>query len=324
MLEKKLRVYKSIYKKIVESNKIAFISHIKPDLDTVWSATGFYEVVKNNFPEKKLWLYCFDKIPEKFNFIKNTWLYKNDFNPNDYDLIVFLDSWSKDQTWFDKIFPDLYDKKTYNTLNIDHHKTNQIYWRQNIINLTYSSTTMIVFEILLVNNLFISDEASTCFLAWIYTDTWWFKHSNVDKITFKIAWKLVELWWDFKKIVDNFFYKNKLSTIKLWWKIMKESFISKQEILFSFVNKSMIDSFWCDYDDIAWVVDYLNSVDWISYCSLLTQKWEYVKASLRTLREDIDLTKIAKKFYWWWHKKASWFTTKWKIEIDTNFKIVNF
>jgi hypothetical protein len=50
-------------------------------------------------------------------------------------------------------------------------------------------------------------------------------------------------------------------------------------------------------------------VEWIRYSATLTQKWEYIKWSLRTLREDIDLTKVVNKYGGWWHKKAAWFTT---------------
>jgi nanoRNase/pAp phosphatase (c-di-AMP/oligoRNAs hydrolase) len=65
----------------------------------------------------------------------------------------------------------------------------------------------------------------------------------------------------------------------------------------------------------------LNSADWIKYSVILTQKWEYVKWSLRTLRDDIDLTDLAKKHGWWGHKKASGFTVRGNIE---EFKSLNF
>ncbi len=314
MLEKKKRVYSRIIDKIKSARSIALMSHKNPDIDTLWSATAFFQIVKDNFLHKHIDLICIDTIPEKYKFLANIQNYQQTFHPKDYDLIIFFDSGSKTQTGFDDIFPDLFDGKSYNTLSIDHHITNEIYSKQNIINLTYSATSMIVFEIFYLLNIKISAMAATNILAWIYTDTGWFKHSNVNEITYLIAWKLLELWAQYNLIVDKFFKNNKLSTIKLWWKIFSDSFIDESWVLYSYVNKSMLQSYNCDYEEISWVIDYLNTAENIKYCNLMTQKWEYIKASLRTLRDDIDLTKIAKKFDWGGHKKASWFTTKGQVE----------
>lgn len=322
MIQKKIRVYEKVLAKIIKAQKIAFISHKNPDLDTIWTATWFYEVIKENFPEKKLSLYCIDDIPEKYKFIKHTELYKYNFNPTDYHLIIFLDSWSSDQTWYDCIFPELYDKNTYNTISIDHHISNTIYAKQNILNTKYASTSMIVFEMLYINNLVISKDACTCFLAWIIYDTGWFKHSNVDRVCFLITSKLIKLWAEKDFIVDKFYNTNKLSKIKLWWKILKDSFIDNNWVMNSYVNKTTIDSFWTNYDDINGVVDYLNMAENIKYTKLLTQKWDYVKWSLRTLRDDVDLVSIAKKYNGAWHKKASWFTIKSTVESIKTLNLI--
>lgn len=324
MLEKKLRVYNKLLQKLKNAKKIALVSHKNPDLDTVGSATAFFQMLKDNFSNQYIDLICIDDIPEKYKFLKNTDIYKKDFQPKNYDTLIFFDSWSKTQTWFDQTFLELFDGKTYNTISIDHHITNELYAKQNILNTTYSSTTMILFEIFSMLNLKISKTTATNLMAWIYTDTWWFKHANTNEVTYFLASKLLDLWADIQIIINKFFKTNKLSTIKLWGKILNDSFIDQNGVLFSYVNKSLLDSFWADYEDISWVIDYINMVEWIKYSVLLTQKWEYVKASLRTLRDDIDLTQIAKKFDWWWHKKASGFTTKAHIEEIKSLKNLNF
>lgn len=321
MLEQKYKIYSKIIEKLKNAKHIALVSHKNPDIDTLWSSTWFYQAIQDNFLYKKVDLICVDIIPKKYNFLAHTAKFKQDFHPKNYDLIIFFDSWSKSQTWFDIIYPELFDGKTYNTISIDHHITNELYARQNILNITYSATTMIVFEILLLTNLVISKQTSTHLLAWIYTDTGGFKHSNTNEVTYFIAGKLLTFWADYQLIIDRFFRKNNLSTIKLWWKIISDSFIDEQNVLYSYVNKSMLESFNTNYEDISWVIDYLNMAEWIKYSTLLTQKWEYIKASLRTLRDDIDLTQIAKKFDGWGHKKASWFTTRAQLEEIKSFNL---
>ena len=314
MKQQKIYAYKKIFEKIASAKNIALISHINPDIDTLWSSTAFFQVIAENYPHICTDLICASPIPEKYLFLAHTQRFKKDFFPDDYDLIIFFDSGSKNQTWFDAMYPKLYDKNSYNTISIDHHITNEIYARQNILNVWYAATTMIITEIFHCNNIFISPTTATALLCWIYTDTWWLKHSNTSSLTYKIVWYLIALWAQIDTIVENFFMNNSLSQIKLWGRIMKESFIDSDQVLHAYVHQSLLDSFWCSYDDIGGVIDILNTVEWIKYSTLLTQKWQYVKCSLRTLRDDIDLSAIAKKFSWWWHKKASGFTTFWTIE----------
>lgn len=321
MLGQKYTVYEKIIQKIKQAKHIALVSHKNPDIDTIGSSTACYQAIQDNFLYKKVDLICVDKIPQKYGFLAHIEKFKQEFYPKNYDLIIFFDSGSKTQTGFDEKFSELFDGKTYNTLSIDHHITNELYAKQNILNTSYSSTTMIVFEILMLTHMKISKQTATHLLAGIYTDTGGFKHSNTNEVTYLLAAKLIELWADFEKIVDKFFKNNSLSTIKLWGKILSDSFIDEKWVLYSYVNKSMLESFWAHYEDISGVVDYLNMSEWITYSALLTQKWEYVKASLRTLRDDIDLTQIAKQFDGGWHKKASWFTTKAQLEEIKSFNL---
>jgi len=321
MLDKKIRVYSQIIEKIKLSKNIALVSHKNPDIDTIGSTTAFYQVLSNNFLSKNIDLICADKIPSKYSFLTHSQKFQHHFHPKNYDLIIFFDSGSKSQTWFDELYPELFDGNTYNTISIDHHITNELYAKQNILNISYASTTMIVFELFALTGLFISPLAATNMLAWIYTDTGGFKHGNTNEVTYFIASKLVELWGNIQIIVDKFFKNNKLSTIKLWGKILSDSFIDENEVLYAYVNKTSLESYNSDYEDIYGVVDYLNTAQDIKYTTLLTQKWEYIKASLRTLRDDIDLTKIAQKFDGGWHKKASGFTTKAQIEEIKSFNL---
>jgi len=321
LLDKKLRVYNKILDKIKKSTNICLITHISPDLDTICSALAFYQFINEKYNNKKIDIFCAEEIPNKFNFIKKINLFQKTLNPYIYDLIIFFDISSPERSWLDKTFPKLFNKTTFNTLNIDHHISNTLYSKQNIVNIIGSSTTMIIMDFLITLNIKISNITSNYILTWIFSDTWWLKHSNVDQNTYNAISILLTKWANLNLIVDNIFKKNELSTIKLWWKILSNSFIEKN-ILYAYVNKTDLDSCDTNYEDINWVIDYLNMIQEADYTTLLTQKWEYIKWSLRTLREDIDLSKIAKKFNWWGHKKASWFSIEWKIELNQSIKLI--
>lgn len=323
MQEQKKRVYNKIFAKIKKSDRIALLSHKDPDGDTLGSATAFYEFISKNFKKAKLDLLCPNEVSEKLNFIPYSFDYKNIINLKDYDLFIFFDSSSLDQSFIDK--KDLFHPSVCNSINIDHHLTNNIFARQNLVMSDYCSTSLIVYEFFKLLNIDISKNMATSLLTWIYTDTWWLKHSNTDSFTYKACFDLISKWADREIIISSFFKNNSLKVLKFWWKVINKSFIDNKNVLNTYINKTDLESHKALYSDVSWIVDLLNSVEDIKYCKILTQKWEYVKWSLRTLRDDIDLTKIAKKFWWAWHKKASGFTAFWEIKeiMKLDFKKIN-
>lgn len=322
LIEKKYRVYKMIHNKIKKANNIAIISHINPDIDTISSSLALKKTIWLNFRTKKIDLVCADKIPNNFHFLFDRDYFYTDLNPYYYDLIIFLDVARPSQTWFELKYKKLFSKEWFNTLTIDHHISNTLFSRQNILIWDYSSTTMILYEIFKFNKYKIDKNIANLLLSWIYADTWILKHSNTTKHTFKYLSEIFKYNPDLQFILDNLIRNNKLSTLKLYWKIFKDSFITNDDVLNSYISQTSLDNYNSDYNDIKGVLDYLSWIKWVKYAQLLTQKWEYVRCSLRTLRDDIDLIKIASKFKWWWHKKASGFTTKAKINFNTWVEIV--
>jgi hypothetical protein len=49
--------------------------------------------------------------------------------------------------------------------------------------------------------------------------------------------------------------------LKLWGKIIDKSFIDKENILYTYINKNDVDSFNCDFTDASGITDLLNSAD---------------------------------------------------------------
>jgi len=317
----KKRVYNNIYKKIKKSQYIAIISHINPDLDTIWSALSLKTIIENNFKNKKINIICKDYSNQYPYLVKNENIL-NDINPFYYDLIIFLDISSPSQSWFEREFPKLFDKKTFNTINIDHHKSNNIFARQNIVMSSYTSTSMLLYEIYKTLKLKISKEVWTYILAWIISDSGRFMHSNTNYQTLKVTWELLSIWAEYNFLLDKIYFTNKLETVKIYWKIFSNSFISKDNVLNSFINYITIDNNKISYSEIKWILDYLVWVDDTKYTRFLLQNWDFIKFSLRTLRNDIDLSMIARKYNWWWHQKASWFTIKGNLLEEKNIKIL--
>lgn len=313
MEDKKLRVYKKVLNKIRQARKILIMSHKNPDWDTIWASIWMAEMIDFNFWLRKIDLFCVDELSEQFNYLDKAKNFKRAVDLNNYDLIISLDASSIYQLWITE------NLKNYNSISIDHHPTNEIFCKQNVVIPEYSSTSEIVCELFLMNGYELNEEASNAFLTGIITDTWWFKHSNTSSKTLEFTKVLVKNWWDRDKIMDIFFKNNKLEQIKLWWKIISKSFINSEGILCSTYNSEDLNFYWLQSYEAKWILDALNSVEEIKYSTLL-EIWEnWIKWSLRTIRDDINLYEIASKLGGWGHRKASGFNFEWWITIKNEF-----
>ena len=313
--EKKLLAIKDF---IDRSNNILIVAHKNPDGDTLWATTAWYEYLKTI--GKNPTLVCETKIPYNLTFIPNSESFVDQFALTDFDLAIICDAWAKHVAGFFETQPELFEQKIP-VINLDHHLKNDNYWTINIIE-QYASTTCLVYEILSYFKIKITPRIATSLLTWIYTDTWSFMHSNTDSYTLRLASKLLKCGANLRYIYKYVFKTTKISTLKLWWRIMSNTFKNSEWITMSTVTEDDFKETGSSYDELTWVVDYINSVPNSKFSILLTERNGQVKGSLRTLNDDIDLTEIAWRFWWWWHKKASGFTIDWKLKKEVTWKVV--
>lgn len=298
-------IYKEIHKKILSSNNIWLIWHKWADWDSIGSCTAFKEIINDNFLDKQVDILSFDIIPNKFNFIINSDIvYTPDFNK--YDLFIYLDCSSVELSWFKNI-----NTKSF-LINIDHHPTNTKFWDINLINTEISSNVENLYNFFDYMNYKINKKASQSLLTWIYTDSWALNYSNTSKETLDLVSKLINLWWRIDFIYNNLFKNTSFEFLKLF-SIVLDNLVIKNNVAISYFKKEDIVNSWCSYEECDWIIWRLNMLKNIDYILFIYEKENLVKWSLRTISEEIDLTKIAKKYWWWWHKKASWFSIKWKI-----------
>jgi len=196
---------KSILQEITKSKNIIINIHRNPDLDSIGSATAMYQALIKIFG-KKATLVCPHKIPENFKFLKGADKVKivdfSNFDLSTYDLFLILDSGSYDVVTGDKEITLTNIRK----IVIDHHQTNN--WSGNLLKLLdveASSTSEIVYQILLDWGLMIDPEIATSIFAGIASDTVFFKYEKNANKTFKIAAELLDLGADKNKIVEHSF-----------------------------------------------------------------------------------------------------------------------
>jgi bifunctional oligoribonuclease and PAP phosphatase NrnA len=304
---------------IEKSNRILIIPHKNPDGDAIGGALGLFQIFTNLKKEPEV--VCFDSPPAVYSFLPNSGKVKVGLGNLNYDCVFILDSGATHLTGFRESHPRLFDK-SMEVINIDHHPSNDFYGKYNLVITEAASATAILYELCAAINLPVDRNTATCFLTGIYTDTGSFMHSNTDSATLNIAARLLAKGADLRTISKDIFNTTAVSTMHLWGRVMRNIYKTDDGVAMSVITKKDFDDTGADYSEMTGAIDFVNSVPGARYSVVLTERDGKVKGSLRTLKEEVDVAKIAGEFGGGGHTKAAGFTLAGQLEKEVKWKVV--
>ncbi|KKU79253.1 MAG: Phosphoesterase RecJ domain protein [Candidatus Peregrinibacteria bacterium GW2011_GWA2_47_7] len=304
---------------IKASQRILLVSHRRPDGDTLGASSALYLALSTM--NKAVVSACIDEIPRRLRFIPATDRYVHEFNMFDFDLIIISDAGAYHMTGFHERYPDFLSKKVP-ILNMDHHASNEGFGTVNIVDATASSATMIVWRLLKFMGIKITREIALALLAGIYNDTGGMMHSNTTKETFEIAADLAAAGVKMNEIVGPLFKQSTFSQLKLWGHILENLRRNEQNVVSSVVTESDLKILNAHGSDTGGIVDLMNTIPDASFTMLLAEDEGWVKGSLRTQHNDVNVSDIAGQFGGGGHKKAAGFRVQGHLKKQTMWKIV--
>ena len=312
-------ITQKVQDRILKSRRIILISHRNPDSDSIGSNLAMRHYMEKI--GKKVFSVCSDPIPHSCRFLPKADLFTNDFDFNENDLLLAIDTSSMQQIGFENKKKTILRHK--NLIIIDHHHTNPGFGTINLIYHSAAATTIIIYHLLSSLKAKIDPAMATCLLSGLYGDTGSFMHSNTNEEALEVASILMRLGAQRELIIKNL-YKNKtIEQLYLWGKIFSDAVLTKKNILVSAVKNEDLQNFNTDHESISGAIDHLNTIKGSDITALLSEDQNgNIRGSLRTKREDIDLTEIAKSFGGGGHTKASGFTIPGKLKKETQWKIV--
>lgn len=304
--------------KIGLSQNILVITHENPDGDALGSMIALSLVFKNL--QKSADIVCASEIPTPFTFLPGTEQIKKDFLLGDYDLVFILDCGDFRRTGFSERLKNFSQRNRKKIINIDHHPKNDIhrYIGLNLVNYDVSSTSEIVYELMKGMEVKIDKEIATALLCGLYTDTGAFRHSNTSSRVLQIASDLLQHGARLKHITKNITNGKSVSTLKLWGVVLSR--IKKNNrlgLVTSVITKEDLIVCQSTPQDLAGAVNLINSIPGTRAAILFAQvEDDKIKASIRTERNDIDISRLANIFDGGGLKKASGFTVSGRLTTD--------
>ncbi len=176
-----MNIYKQIYKKIKKADTIIIARHIGPDPDALGSSLGLKQIIKDTFPNKKV--YAIGNPTAKFRFIGEV-----DKLPNNYENALLIVTDTPDAHRVDGLDP----RKQKNSIKIDHHpfieKTCQLEW----IDDKSSSACQMILKLVFKTKLKLTKESASKLYTGIVADTNRFMFSYTTEETFELVSKMIK------------------------------------------------------------------------------------------------------------------------------------
>ncbi|MFN7161265.1 MAG: DHH family phosphoesterase [Candidatus Gracilibacteria bacterium] len=291
------------------------------DGDTIGANTAMAMFIVEQMG-KKVTLYNPSPVEKMYKDLPWADKYVTDFDPSTIDAVFISDTGDKrlfantpaEQKLFERDLP---------VVNLDHHISNQFYGTINLVDLNKASSSLIVFELLKKLRAKITPDMATHLLLGMYFDTGSMYHPNTTAEVYENGAELISLGAKPRDIVDPLYKTMDFGKLKLIGLVLERASLYQDGMLMSAIRQEDLIACNATRDDLEGVVDYLFYAPEARFGMLLIEDEKgNVKGSLRTQRDDVDVSKIAETFGGGGHRAAAGFTIQGhRLEMEVKWKI---
>ncbi|MFA5074607.1 MAG: bifunctional oligoribonuclease/PAP phosphatase NrnA [Candidatus Babeliales bacterium] len=285
-----------IWQFIQKYKNITLLTHFRPDGDGISACAAISKILQNMgknietiYPNKPQ--FKFKRNP------KNLFINKHKQNP---ELLIILDCATYNRIYYPEIF------KQIPIINIDHHISNNIEGKFNIIQPEASSTCEILFDFfkILDKNL-IDKYVAECLLFGILYDSQVFHTQAVTPNTLRASADLMELGANLYKLKTELISNKNPQIIALWGKMLSNIKISPSgKAAWTYITQEDLKKYNIKQAPLIGFNNFLSQISGIDI-TLLFQEIDtgQTKVSLRSKKTDVN--KFASNFGGGGHKNAA-------------------
>ena len=245
------KVYKKIFKEIKKHNVIVIARHIGPDPDALGSSIGLKEIIKYNFPNKKV--YAVGSGTIRFSYLGVV----DHFDEiiNDDTLLIVTDTPDKKRI-------DGADVNSFkNVIKMDHHPFVESFGGIEYIDDTASSASQIVIDFAFQMNLKIPVNAAEKLYIGLIADTNRFLFKYTTPKTFSLVSKLIETTsLDFTKLYEPL-YLRPMKELKFQSYILNSLKVTENGFGFAYITDDILKEYGVDAATAGNMVNNFNYIE---------------------------------------------------------------
>lgn len=169
------------------ADRIALVSHISPDGDTVCSALAMRLGLREM--GKQVTVFCQDVIPQEYRFLPGVEEYRTpEAAEAYYDLLLCLDV--SDERRMGRC--SMLAERAGHTAQVDHHGTNTSYCDVNCVDGTAPANCLILYELLQRLGCTITQDVALCLAVGLSTDTGHLTYNSTTPEAYRVMADLME------------------------------------------------------------------------------------------------------------------------------------
>jgi phosphoesterase RecJ-like protein len=308
MMDPRRELITTIRQQLQKAEKFLVISHQRPDGDAIGSllAMGLALIDAGNDVQMVLR----DGIQDSFRFLAGSELITTEpVGTIDYIIVVDAAEIERTNTDFNGYrIPDL---------NIDHHKTNSLFARINLIESEAVATAEILTRCLPELGLYITPAIADALITGIVTDTIGFRTTNVSPHVLRMVADLMEQGGDLTDIYYRTVVEQSIASARYWGAGLSKIQMEDGLVWTTLSLRERHAAGYLARDD-ADLVKVLSAIEGAKVAVILTEQDSgYVKISWRLCGSqdtELDVSEIAKKFGGGGHKAAAGADVKGDLE----------
>ena len=312
-------IFQKINQQFKSADKILIISHRRPDSDAIGSSLAIFFYLKGLGKNPTLFnigpmAAYFDFLPGIENVCSDEKILDNKF-----DLVITLDLSSLDHSGLnDKVFKNNY------VINIDHHISNHRFGHINLVDDQASSTCEVIYKIFSEINFNINKNISLCLLCGLLGDTGNLSNSATNTNSLVIASELIGKGGRIYKIDDLINRNKSINGLRLWGQALSRlKTDDNREVAFTYIKEEEYQEYQINEAELDGLTNFLNVISDVKFIALFRISPDFTRVGMRTIRDDIDLSEIAKINGGGGHKKAAGFALPYALN-EQNCDFVSY
>jgi phosphoesterase RecJ-like protein len=301
------------------ANSILLVAHKKPDADTLGSVCAWINLLE---PQgKSVEAFCLDPVPEYLRHLPGSHKVQNDPNvfQKPFDLIIVNDSGDLQYAGIDT-FMTMRDNASTTLINIDHHTTNPKYGDLNLVLSDASSNSEVLTRLFKYWDIAFSKQIAECLLHGIVTDTDKMTNPATSYQSLAIASELIEAGADLYGTIQRTLAKRSITDLKLWGLIMERlKYNERLNCVVTYVTDDDIAALGADPESLEPVSNYLSLIPNVNFTLFLQKKNDgIIKGSFRTVKDTVDVGRLALLLGGGGHRKAAGFRMPGSLTVETD------
>lgn len=286
----------AIKERLEKSKNIVIASHVRPDGDAIGSLLGLGLALTD--AGKSVQMILVDGVPASYKHLEGSDLILK--KPSgEHDTFITVDC--ADFKRVGKIFEDFGQPD----INIDHHKTNENYGKQNLIEADEVATAAILANHLPKWGYTITKPIADALITGIITDTLGFRTSNTNPSALRVCADLMETGVDMPDLYMRSLVKKTFVAAKYWGAGLS-NMEHKDGLVWSTLTLEDRKRTGYGGNDDADLINMLSAIDGHKVGMIfVAQSDKHVKISWRALEAGVDVSQVAKHFNGGGHAAAA-------------------